>query len=63
MLGQTCHSRCLFLLASLSIKVFHLPEQQVQILHPVEKLRAGDVIYAVYPDTTSFYQVRFLLQL
>ena len=37
--------------------VFHLPEQQVQILHPVEKLRAGDVVYAVYPDTTSFYQV------
>ena len=38
-------------------KVFQLPEQQVQILHLVEKLRAGDVVYAVYPDTTSFYQV------
>ena len=40
--------------------VFHLPEQQVQILHPVEKLRAGDQIMAIYPDTTSFYHVSII---
>ena len=39
------------------IAVFHLPEQQVQILQPVERLRAGDTVHAVYPDTTSFYKV------
>lgn len=47
----------LFFLSLWIDSVFDLPEQQVQILHPVEKLRAGDVVYAVYPDTTSFYQV------
>lgn len=26
------------------------------VLTPVDKLRVGDIIYAVYPDTTSFYQ-------
>ena len=26
------------------------------VLGNVEKLSRGDVIYAVYPDTTSFYQ-------
>lgn len=36
--------------------VFHLPETQVVVLGGVEKLSRGDVIYAVYPDTTSFYQ-------
>ena len=35
--------------------VFQLPEHQVQVLHLVEKLRPGDEVYAVYPDTTSFY--------
>ena len=40
-----------------TIAVFHLPEQQVQILQPVERLRAGDTVHAVYPDTTSFYKV------
>jgi hypothetical protein len=33
-----------------------LPEAQVIILSPLEKISRGDVVYAVYPDTTSFYQ-------
>lgn len=36
--------------------VFHLPEAQVVVLGSVEKLGRGDIVYAVYPDTTSFYQ-------
>ena len=44
------------LLLTLSSTVFHLPEAQVTVLHPIDKLRVGDVVYAVYPDTTSFYQ-------
>ena len=39
-----------------SNKMFHLPESQVVVLGGIEKLSRGDVIYAVYPDTTSFYQ-------
>lgn len=39
-----------------SNKIFHLPESQVIILGGIEKLSRGDVVYAVYPDTTSFYQ-------
>jgi len=39
-----------------SNKVFYLPESQVIVLEGVERLSRGDVIYAVYPDTTSFYQ-------
>lgn len=39
-----------------SNKIFHLPESQVVVLGGIEKLSRGDVIYAVYPDTTSFYQ-------
>ena len=35
--------------------VFDLPESQVIVLHPIERLSKGDSIYAVYPDTTSFY--------
>jgi SGF29 tudor-like domain len=27
----------------------------VIVLHPIERLSKGDPIYAVYPDTTSFY--------
>jgi hypothetical protein len=38
-----------------SNKLFTLPESQVIILYAIEKLRAGDSVYAVYPDTTSFY--------
>jgi hypothetical protein len=56
-LDRFTHSYILLFAAA----VFHLPEQQVQILHSVEKLRAGDVVYAVYPDTTSFYQVSLRL--
>ena len=26
------------------------------VLHPIDRLSKGDTIYAVYPDTTSFYQ-------
>jgi hypothetical protein len=36
--------------------VFQLPETQVVVLEGMEKLSRGDIIYAVYPDTTSFYQ-------
>lgn len=39
-----------------SDKIFDLPESQVIVLSTVEKLRSGDIVYAVYPDTTSFYQ-------
>jgi len=39
-----------------SNKIMHLPEGQVIVLYPVEKLRSGDTVFAVYPDTTSFYQ-------
>ena len=36
--------------------VFNLPESQVVVLGTIEKLSKGDVIFAVYPDTTAFYQ-------
>lgn len=39
-----------------SSKVFNLPESQVIILERMRSLRSGDVVFAVYPDTTSFYQ-------
>mmetsp|Transcript_1592 Transcript_1592/g.4158 ORF Transcript_1592/g.4158 Transcript_1592/m.4158 type:complete len:165 (-) Transcript_1592:2417-2911(-) len=39
-----------------SNKIFNLPESQVIILERMKNLRIGDVIFAVYPDTTSFYQ-------
>mmetsp|Transcript_12797 Transcript_12797/g.27095 ORF Transcript_12797/g.27095 Transcript_12797/m.27095 type:complete len:313 (-) Transcript_12797:246-1184(-) len=39
-----------------SNKVFNLPESQVVVLGGVDRLSRGDIIYAVYPDTTSFYQ-------
>jgi len=41
---------------SLSATVFNLPESQVVVLGGVDRLSRGDIIYAVYPDTTSFYQ-------
>lgn len=39
-----------------SNKIFHLPESQVVVLGGIEKLSRGEVVFAVYPDTTSFYQ-------
>ena len=33
-----------------------LPESQVRILGGLTNLSRGDVVYAVYPDTTAFYQ-------
>lgn len=39
-----------------SNKIFHLPESQVVVLNGIDKLSRGDIVYAVYPDTTSFYQ-------
>lgn len=36
--------------------VFHLPESQVMVLEGLDKLSKGDTVFAVYPDTTSFYQ-------
>lgn len=46
----------IFFFLHIDYSVFQVPEQQVQVLHLVEKLRPGDEVYAVYPDTTSFYQ-------
>jgi hypothetical protein len=43
-------------LPSIICAVFNLPDSQVVVLGDVDKLTRGDVIYAVYPDTTSFYQ-------
>ena len=37
-------------------KFHNLPESQVIILERMRNLRSGDVVFAVYPDTTSFYQ-------
>ena len=37
-------------------QVFHLPESQVIILGNLKNLSRGDTVFAVYPDTTSFYQ-------
>jgi hypothetical protein len=39
-----------------SNKVFNLPDSQVIILERMRNVRSGDVVFAVYPDTTSFYQ-------
>ena len=38
------------------VPVFDLPEPQVIVLGGIERLSKGDVVFAVYPDTTSFYQ-------
>lgn len=35
--------------------VFHLPESQVVILGNFKNPSKGDSVFAVYPDTTSFY--------
>ena len=43
-------------LATLTIAAFILPESQVVILGGLSTLNRNDIIYAVYPDTTSFYQ-------
>jgi hypothetical protein len=43
-------------LSSYTTTAFLLPESQVVILGGVDRLNRGDVIYGVYPDTTSFYQ-------
>ena len=40
----------------LYVTAFILPESQVVILGGLSTLNRGDTIYAVYPDTTSFYQ-------
>lgn len=37
------------------VTVFDLPEQQVVVLNTLERLSKGDMVFAVYPDTTSFY--------
>ena len=34
---------------------FELPEEQVVVLGHVQNLKAGDVVMAVYPETTAFY--------
>jgi hypothetical protein len=41
---------------SIVCAVFNLPDTQVVVLGEVDKMTRGDVIFAVYPDTTSFYQ-------
>jgi SGF29 tudor-like domain len=35
--------------------VFYLPESQVIMLGALKNPSKGDSVYAVYPDTTSFY--------
>lgn len=37
------------------LQVFNLSESQVVVLGRMEKLQRGDSVFAVYPDTTSFY--------
>ncbi|KAL3919690.1 MAG: hypothetical protein SGARI_007139 [Bacillariaceae sp.] len=39
-----------------TIILFNLPETQVIVLGEIRNLRTGDIVYAVYPDTTSFYR-------
>jgi hypothetical protein len=34
---------------------FELPEEQVVVLGHAQNLKAGDVVMAVYPETTAFY--------
>ena len=34
---------------------FELPEEQVVVLGHVQNLKTGDVVMAVYPETTAFY--------
>ena len=41
---------------NLFCKVFNLPASSVIILERMRNIRSGDVVFAVYPDTTSFYQ-------
>lgn len=53
---QPSYARLLPPLSSSLVSVFYLPESQVVVLGGVERLSRGDVIFAVYPDTTSFYQ-------
>ena len=49
--------RCRFLwLRHLVDSVFNLPASQVVILGGLKSLSRGEIIYAVYHDTTSFYQ-------
>ena len=38
-----------------SKKILNLPDSQVVVISPFD-VRRGDTIFAVYPDTTSFYQ-------
>lgn len=39
-----------------SNKIFNLPENQVVILGNLRSPSRGDTVFAVYPDTTAFYQ-------
>lgn len=39
-----------------SNKIFDLPSSQVIVVNPNPDLSKGDTVFAVYPDTTSFYQ-------
>lgn len=49
-------SECPFLIhVQLLFPVFVVPQSQVVILAGNDKLSKGDVIFAVYPDTTSLY--------
>jgi hypothetical protein len=41
--------------------VFILPQAQVVLLSGIDqKLMKGDTVYAVYPDTTAFYQATII---
>uniref|UniRef100_A0A7R9WSY6 SGF29 C-terminal domain-containing protein n=1 Tax=Craspedostauros australis TaxID=1486917 RepID=A0A7R9WSY6_9STRA len=39
-----------------SNKTFSLPQPQVAILGDLKNLARGDAVFAIYPDTTAFYQ-------
>ncbi|CAJ1935392.1 unnamed protein product [Cylindrotheca closterium] len=39
-----------------SNKIFDLPQSQVVILGGLRNLSKGETVFAIYPDTTSFYQ-------
>jgi len=39
-----------------SNQIYKIPEKQVVVLNKESKWNRGDVVYAVYPDTTSFYE-------
>lgn len=56
--SHNIHIVCIrpFIYFTFIVIAFVLPEAQVVILGGVDRVAKGESIYAVYPDTTSFYQ-------